>query len=217
MLKGAIFDMDGLLLDTEKLYGYSWTYAAEVFGQEEAPGFHRAVCGSSGQEMWDIVHKYYPEVEDPAEFIKCCVNRVEELSRTELMPKPGMQEILHFFREHGVKIAVASSASLAVIKSNLERLDVLPYFDAVTSGQEVKNGKPYPDIFLLAAERLGLAPEECYVFEDSPNGVRAGAASGSFTVMIPDIVQPTDELRKLSNAIYPSLNAFVEGVIQGEI
>ncbi len=216
MLKGAIFDMDGLLLDTERLYCESWIEAARAFRQEPVEGFPRAVCGSSGQKMLDIIGEYYPEVDAEA-FRDFCLCRVLDILQREIPEKPGMREILYFFHKHGVKLAVASSTKLDTIKDSLGRLGVLPLFDAVVSGQQVENGKPAPDIFLLAAERIGCAPGECYVFEDSANGIRAGVAAGCCTVMIPDLIEPDAELCSLADAVYGSLNEAIEAVLTGSI
>lgn len=218
MLKGAIFDMDGLLLDTERLCALAWTEVAVEAGKdrEEAPVFHRSVCGTSGQHTLDIIRQCYPDL-DPADFLQRCLARVAELLAEEVPPKPGMWEILRFFKEHEVKMAVASGSSLEAIKSNFARLGALDYFDALVSGYEVEHGKPAPDVFLLAAERLGLAPEECYVFEDSPNGVRAGVAAGCKTIMIPDLMPATEELSQLTSGIYPSLHEAVEAIVKDEI
>ncbi len=93
-----------------------------------------------------------------------------------------------------------------MIRKNLEKNGVAEYFNMFISGQEVRNGKPAPDIFLLAAERLGVPPEECYVFEDSRNGIEAGWRAGCRSVMVPDLVQPTDETRRMSFCICRDLD-----------
>ena len=114
-------------------------------------------------------------------------------------------EILKFFEENGVKMAIASSSSIEVITKNLERADIKKYFSAIVSGDDVEHGKPAPDIFLKAAEKINLPASECYVFEDSFNGIRGAYAAGCTPVMIPDTVQPTDEIKKLCAGIYPNL------------
>ena len=103
-------------------------------------------------------------------------------------------------------MAVASSAPVAGIEQNLLRANLRGYFKVLVGGNEVSNGKPAPDIFLLAAQKLNLAPSDCYIFEDSLNGIRAAAASGGAAIMIPDQVQPTDDIRKICAAVFNDLN-----------
>ena len=218
MKKGAIFDMDGLLTDTERFYSVSWRDTARSFGQPWVEGFDRFVAGTNGEKMLEIIHTHFPAVDAQA-FMDACVEREHNLVRTQLREMPGAAEIVRFFHERGVKLAVASSSSLSDIRDNLGRLGMLDFFDALVSGQEVTPGreKPAPDIFLLAAERIGCAPEECYVFEDGINGSLAGIAAGCATVMIPDLFQPTEELRQRCAGIFESLTRAKEAVETGEL
>mgnify|MGYP001103328570 CR=1 FL=1 len=189
-MKGAIFDMDGLLLDTERLYQESWIEMAKRFGQTPDPAFPTAVSGSSGEGMRQIIRRYYPAV-DPYAFQAGCIARVDGILDEQGPPvKPGARELLKYFRRQGVKTAVASSSGRERILSNLRMTELDRFFDAVVSGQQVERGKPEPDIFILAAKEIGCAPEDCYVFEDSVNGVRAGMTAGCATVMVPDLVPP---------------------------
>lgn len=216
MKKGAIFDMDGLLFDTERLYRDSWVILAKEFGQVPNPDFPAAVCGSSGDLMLEFIREYYPEVD--AEALRdACIKRVNTCLEKSVPEKPGIHEILPYLKENDVKIAVASSSPMETIESNLKRTGIAKYFDAVVSGQEVEHGKPFPDIFILAAERLGLNPEDCYVFEDGNNGIHAGAAAGCTTVMIPDLTEPNEELKSLTAGIFESLLAAKEAIKRGEI
>jgi len=202
--KGAIFDMDGLLFDTERLFQDGWVEMARRFGQAPHPNFSAAVAGTSGAGMLAVIRRYYPEV-DPLAFQAECISYAEEILNKGIPERPGMREILKFFRNNGVKIAIASGSGREMVLNNLRRTGIEGYFDAVVSANDVTRGKPEPDIFLLAAQRLGCNPEECYVFEDGINGVRAGIAAGCATIMIPDLYQPTEELRKNCAGIYLSL------------
>lgn len=208
--------MDGLLFDTERIYRESWMILAEEFGQVPNPEFPKAVCGSSGEHMRDIIREYYPAV-DASAFADACVKRVDAIVKVEVPEKPGIREILSYMKEQGMKIAVASSSSLQIIEHNLESTGIRKYFDAVVSGQEVKRGKPAPDIFELAASRLGLDPEDCYVFEDGSNGIHAGAAAGCTTVMIPDLTEPNEELEALAAGIYDSLLTAKAAIQEGKL
>lgn len=204
MKHGAIFDMDGLLFDTERLYRESWIILAEAFGQVSNPEFPKAVCGSNGSTMLSIIQSYYPDI-DAVAFMQACLDRVENILKTSVPEKTGIREILSWLHEHGVKLAVASSTGLALIQRNLKHAGIEHYFDAVVSGEEVAHGKPAPDIFQLAAERIGCAPEDCYVFEDGENGIRAGAAAGCTAVMVVDLTEPTEELRALCAGVFFNL------------
>ncbi|MDE7242968.1 MAG: HAD family phosphatase [Oscillospiraceae bacterium] len=204
MKKGAIFDMDGTLFDTERLYAKSWTITAEQFGFVPNQDFPLAVAGTSGEGQREVIRQYYPEA-DALAFQNECIAGLEKMLQNGLPEKPGVRELLTFFRENGVKMAVASSNSRGRIEKNLRRAGIEDFFDAVVSGEEVSRGKPFPDIFLLSAQRLGCAPEDCYVFEDSLNGTRAGIAAGCATFMIPDMVPPTKDLRDGCTGIYATL------------
>ena len=119
--------------------------------------------------------------------------------------KPGCREILSFFRKREYAIAMGSSSPMKQICTNLEITGLSSFFDALASGEEVKQGKPAPDIFLLAAKKLGISPDRCYVFEDSPNGIRAAFAAGMKPVMVPDLMPVTEEMREKCFAIFSSL------------
>ena len=119
---------------------------------------------------------------------------------------------LEYLKQHAVRMAVASSAPMELIKSNLRLAGIADYFDAVVSGEQVEHGKPFPDIFLLAAQKLNLQAQDCYVFEDGINGVRAGIQAGCSTIMVPDLVPPTKELYEQCTGIYPSLHAVLHAL-----
>ena len=167
MKPGAIFDMDGTLLDTERLYQESWEVLAGEFGIEHNPAFPLAVCGSNGDNMVRIIRSYYPEIDAEA-FMNACYARVAGLVEHGAPKKPGAEEILRWMHERGVKIAVASSNTHAQIVKNLSRAGLLEYFDAIAGGDEVAHSKPDPDIFQLAAQRL------------AGGGIGAGKFMGKF-------------------------------------
>lgn len=216
MKQGAIFDMDGLLFDTERMYRDSWKQSAQQFGLVHNPDFPRTVCGSSGAHMRKIILQYYPQVDAKA-FADDCILRVERELETHVPEKTGVRDILQYFKQHGVRVAVASSSKRATVLHNLKQADILSYFDAVVSGDQVTHGKPAPDIFLLAAQQIGCEPENCYVFEDGTNGIRAGAAAGCTTIMIPDLTPPNAQLEQLCAGIYPSLSDAMNAIAGNEI
>ncbi len=205
MKRAAIFDMDGLLFDTERIYQEGWVVTARQFGYIPDPDFTSAICGTSGQTAYGVINKYYPGSDAPL-FWDFCVKWVFGELEKSVPVMPGAEEILAFFQEKGVKVGVASSSERKMIEGNLSRTGLTKYIDVIVSGYEVEHGKPEPDIFIKAAGLLGYAPEECYVFEDGVNGARAGIAAGCATVMVPDLVPPTDDVIRGCAAICANLN-----------
>lgn len=216
MKKGAIFDMDGLMFDTETIFGRAWILAGERLGVTIPDGFHTAVSGSSGENTRQIIRAYIPEVDCDA-LMELTYQISYEIQRHTLPEKPGLHEILDFFRSHGVKMAVASSSHREPVERNLERSGIRSYFDAVVTGADVSHSKPDPEAFLTASEQLGLSPSDCYVFEDSFNGVRAGHAAACCTIMIPDLRQPDQEIAQYYDACFPDLLTAVQQIKNGKI
>lgn len=202
--RGAIFDMDGVLFDTERLYQETWHQLAGERHISLGDSFLLAISGTNGDRMKQVVEKYY-HVSDGFAIMEECMERIKKKLAVQVPVKAGVCEILEFFREIGIRMAVASSSSTQQIEANLSKSGIRSYFSEIVSGEEVKHGKPSPDIFLAAAEKIGCRPEECFVFEDSENGVKAGHAAGCFTIMIPDLIQPDEKIRSLCSKIYPDL------------
>lgn len=196
--------MDGLLFDTEKIFQQTWNEIAEERNIQLPEDFAREISGTNGSYMCHVIEKYY-RISDGREIRDDCMTRVRMKLKEHVPKKLGTDEILQYFRENKVHLAVASSASKRLIESNLKIAGIRYYFEAIVSGAEVENGKPAPDIFLLAAEKIKCRPEECYVFEDSLNGIRAGYAAGCKAIMIPDLTFPTAEMQRLSFGIYDTL------------
>ena len=215
MKRGAIFDMDGTLLNTERFYTQGWLETADKFGVERNLELAKAMSGSAVTVMPEIMHRFYPGI-DADKYISTVVAFVKSESEKTLELMPGVKEILEYFKSQNVVMAVASSSLKTVVDANLTRTGIRDYFKVVIGGNQIKNGKPAPDIFLKAAEELGVAPDDCYVFEDSLNGVRAGHAAGASTIMIPDQAAPTEEIKKICR-VYDSLNIAMQAIINAEL
>lgn len=204
MIKGAIFDMDGLLFDTETLYQQTWRELADerviVLGND----FTGAISGTNGSYMCEVLKKYY-KVSDGKVIMEEGMRRMTKKLQKSVPLKKGVREILGCLSKHHRKLAVASSTAKEQIERNLQVAGIREYFDEIISAEEVEHGKPAPDIFLYAAEKIHCKPEECYAFEDSFNGVRAGVAANCQTIMIPDLFQATEEMYKICKGVYPDL------------
>ncbi len=217
MLKGAIFDMDGTLFDTEKIYWNCWLETADFFGLPRQPELPGSMSGSGWESMPAKLKKFYPDFEDVNAYIMHVVTTARSKIEANLEIKAGAFEILNYFFDNGVKIAIASSSEVAAIEKNIQRVGWEKFFTAFVGGNQVKESKPNPEIFLKAADALNLSPTDCYVFEDSFNGVRAGNSAKCSTVMVIDCKQPTDEIRKLCTGVYDDMFGALEAVKRGEI
>ncbi len=216
MKKAAIFDMDGLMLDTQKLYDAAWGDVAKEFGREPSQDFVNEVRGTNGPFMWALVEKYFPGI-DVRKFCAREMEVVYEIEKTYVPEKPGLREILEYMRTSGIRLSVASSSEAAMVHHNIEFVGIDQYFDAVICGDEVKEAKPDPDIFLKAAAKMGCDPTDCYVLEDSFAGLIAAHRAGCAPIMVPDAMQPTDEIRELCVGVYASLHEVREAIERGEI
>lgn len=202
--KGAIFDMDGVLFDTERIYQETWQEIAAGQDIRLDGSFLRAISGTNGNRMCRVIEEYY-HVSDGTDIMERCMERVRQKLSVYVPVKKGVRKILDYFRDNGICMAVASSSSTQQIEVNLQMTDLRDYFTVIVSGKEVNNGKPAPDIFLLAAKRLHCTPEECFVFEDSENGIRAGYEAGCFTVMVPDLIEASSEILPYCRRVCPDL------------
>ena len=210
-MRGAIFDMDGLLIDSERIWQEEWHAIAQERGVTLPEDFAAQMCGTGGIKTRQVVCRNY-YVDDPEPIMRECSERVHAREENGVPLLPGVRTILDGFRAQGCRVAVASSSPMDMIERCLRFGGIDGCFDALVSGRDAKRGKPAPDVFLLAAERIGIPPEECWVFEDSVIGVEAGWRANCRTVMIPNMVAPTDAARAMCWGIFPSLDAAWETI-----
>ena len=190
----VIFDMDGTLLDTQKICIPAWEYAGRLQGVSGMGDYIVAVCGMNSAGWSRYVLDRHPEI-DMNKFNLDVRNYI--LERGRITYKKGAAQLLSFLWERGVRTAVASGSSLASIEHHLREVGSYERFDAIAGGVEVERGKPAPDVFLLAAKRMGAEPSDCIAFEDSENGIRAAHAAGMRVIGIPDIVEFSTETKAL--------------------
>lgn len=209
MIKGAIFDQDGLLFDTESVYQRAWIEAGRRQGVEIDPAVPRRFSGMGRKLIKEIIAAEYPKL-DWEEYSKTAIDFAWNEQLSSIPPKKlGLIEILEFCRAHDIKTAVASSSRIHIVRHNLTAAGVIDYFDAITTGEEVVNSKPAPDIFLLAASKIGVEPKDCAVFEDAFSGIRGAYAAGMLPVLIPDQAEPTEEIRRIAK-VFRDLSEAIE-------
>lgn len=218
MIDGVIFDMDGTMFDTERMWATFWEPALAALGLPYREGLAEAARGTAGVTTRNVVRQFYgPDCD--AEAIVDSLHRVaDEVFFSAPVPKkPGLDALLAWLKARHIPMAVASSSREAMIRHNLDVWGLTQDFTAIVSGQHVAHSKPDPEIFLLTAQKLDVEPSRCLVLEDSYNGVRAGAAGGFVTVMVPDLVPADDEMKRLYTIECASLEEVLEKLKAGEI
>lgn len=197
-IKAIIFDMDGLMIDTEKLLHRYWIQAANEFGysmtmdhllqiRSLAAKYARPKLKSMLGESFD-----YDKVRERRRELMA-----EHVEHYGIEKKKGLDELLDYLKEREYPLAVATATDMERTQKYLTIIGKIDYFDKIICGPMVENGKPEPDIYLAAAKSLGLPPKECMALEDSPNGILAAFRAGCVPVMVPDLDLPDEETKKL--------------------
>lgn len=208
----VVFDMDGLMLDSERAIVACLAQAAREAGHDlphalwlRMVGNSEAVCRALLDERIGAARREALLARSQALY--------DEVVDAGMPHRPGIVELLDFLAEKRVPRAVATSTRRPLAVRKLWAAGLLPRFDAVCTSSDVEHPKPAPDVYLLAASKLGVAPARCLVLEDSPTGVRAALAAGMHAVQVPDLVAPDDEVRALGHTIIASLHD-VRGMLE---
>lgn len=202
----VIFDMDGVLFDTEKLCMESWLSLSGQYGISDMEEFYPKCIGLNDADTKALMLKNYgadfPYENFRKETSLCFRN---EIDKNGLPVKEGVRELLNFLKERGWKVGVASSTRRQSVINHLEREGLREYFSVIVGGDMVEHSKPRPDIYQMACGKLNVPPGQCYAIEDSPNGIRAAYGAGMKPIMVPDLLMPDEEMRRLSHRIFGSL------------
>ena len=204
--KAVIFDMDGVIFDSEQCIIECWKIVAEKYQIPNIEPVLYKCLGVTYEEGRRIFLTRYGDDFPYDERKKERSDLYHERYDGGRLPlKPGVRELLVWLKENGYKVGVASSTRKEVVTKQLEDAGLLKYFDNITCGDMVAKSKPEPDIYLMACERLGVQPEDAVAIEDSYNGIKSAHAAGMFPIMVPDLLEPDEEMRKLSGRIFESL------------
>ena len=216
-IKAVLFDMDGLMVNTESLSTEAFINSAKAQGYNMTKEETLKVLGFTKANIYQFWIDYFQGTNvDGKKLVDDHYEYIENVLYTVGPEKmPYVEELLKYLRENNYKIAVASSSDTADIKNNLEKTKLEKYIDEIASGAEVENGKPAPDVFLLAAERLDVDPKDCLILEDSKAGVKAGKASGAMVFMVPDMFTVDKECEDTADRILTNLGEVIE-ILEGK-
>lgn len=206
MVKAVIFDMDGVLIDTEKWLVKYWCQAAREAGfpmEREHALAIRSLAGEYANTYLKGIFGEQFSYWTIRERRKELMNR--HLKEHGIEKKPGAEEVLDYLRGKGIKTAVATATDPERAKKYLTEIGIYDKFDKVICATMVEHGKPKPDIYLYACGQIGEKPEDCLAVEDSPNGVRSASSAGIRTIMVPDLTEPDKETASLIFAKLHSL------------
>jgi HAD superfamily hydrolase (TIGR01509 family) len=206
-VEAVLFDMDGLLLDTEVIYIEAMQQAARSLDREMALDFCHSMVGVPERECSLMIEAYYGEGFSIEEFRGRFYRLLRGLLEAGIPLKPGVVELLDFLADRGLPLAVATSSARSTAERHLSHVGLLDRFTALATRDDVERPKPHPDIYLEAARRLGVPPERCIAFEDSNLGLEAAHAAGTMAFMVPDLLQPLPETRARCVDVLPDLHA----------
>jgi HAD superfamily hydrolase (TIGR01509 family) len=205
-IHAVVFDMDGLLIDTEVGWRDAMIHVAAGQGRELTLATFQSMVGSPAARTREILYATFGADFDVETYLADAAARFHEVVDTEDLLKTGVVELLDYLDAVGIPKAIATSSQHSSVQQHLGPGGVAARFQAIIGSGDYANGKPSPDPFLVAAKALGVAPELCLALEDSHNGVRAAHAAGMMTVMVPDILEPTEEMREKCVHIAESLH-----------
>ncbi|MGN1410910.1 MAG: HAD family hydrolase [Oscillospiraceae bacterium] len=215
-IKGVIFDMDGLMIDTEKLLVKYWCQACEEFGYKATPEMiypMRSLC--SKYSIPKFKETFGQDFDVPKIRSRRMELMNEHISKYGIEKKKGLDELLDFLKSNGIKTAVATATDYPRTEKYLKSVNVFDKLDNIVCATMVKVGKPEPYVYLQACEEIGLSPSDCIALEDSPNGILSAYRAGCKPIMIPDLTQPDDYTKSLLFDCVDSLDKVINIFLKG--
>ena len=205
-MMNIVFDMDGVIFDSEHVCERCWQDYKEKYQLKDAKGMFHACIGTTVEKTKEIVCSYQGEDFPYESFRKDTSERFHEIEAAEGLPvNKGARELLSWLKESGANVGLASSTRSETVVRQLTHAGLIQYFDVIVGGEMAKKSKPEPDIYLEACKRMGITPESAYGVEDSFNGMRSLYAAGLHPVMVPDLLEPDEEMNRIAEVILSDL------------
>ena len=210
MIKALVFDMDGILFDTERLTVGLWGEVSKTLGCTDVTPFIADYMGlNSVSHKQYFFHKFGDDFPYDEFLERGRIAVAQHIEKNGVPLKSGLFELLDYLKANGYGIAAATSTRRVTALRLFESAKIIRYFDHIICGDMLEKSKPDPEIYLKAAGALGVEPALCMALEDSPNGIRSAYRAGMKTVMVPDLIPPSPELDKMLFACVPSLNEVI--------
>lgn len=208
-IEAFVFDMDGILLDTESICEKTWIKAGKEFGiqDEKAMELFKKCIGTNKNDTLNILRTSLGADFAAQNFMEQTSIFFSEIEKSEgIALMPFAKQTLEYLKGKGYRLALASSTRGPVVTRQLKNASLLSFFESLSTGDKVSHSKPDPEIYKLACKSLNLPPEKCAAVEDSPNGIKSAKSAGLFTIMVPDRIEPDEELLKKVDFVCSSLN-----------
>ena len=197
-MKAVVFDMDGLMFDTERVFAMAWDYVGEEMGLGKAGYMGLKTLGLNVEKSQQVWKEEFGDKYDPITMRKLTKEFLTKYYSENKVPvKKGLYILLEYLKGAGYKLAVASSSPKWEVEDHMKDAGVFDYFDAIVCGDMVSKSKPEPDIYLRACEALQVSPKNTYALEDSRNGLLSAYRAGCKVIMVPDLWQPDEEIEKI--------------------
>jgi HAD superfamily hydrolase (TIGR01509 family) len=205
-IDAIIFDMDGLLLDTERIYVTAIMAAGRAIGVEITEAFCHSMVGIPQQECDVMIQEHLGPGFPMPDYSRHYSTHVKALLEAGVPLKAGAYELVDHVTTSGIPKAIATSSNRATARHHLQKAGLLDHFSILLTRDEVQHGKPHPELYLKAARALCVEPSRCLAIEDSYNGIRSASAAGTMPIMVPDLLVPTDEIRALCIGVVSDLH-----------